>query len=47
MSRHGYIDDWDGDEYSVLAHGRWQAQLQSAIREEGTVWEQPGGTVLT
>lgn len=31
MSRHGYTDDWDG-EHSVLAHGRWQAQLQSAIR---------------
>jgi hypothetical protein len=32
MSRHGYTDDWDGDESSVLQQGRWQAQLNSAIR---------------
>ena len=32
MSRHGYIEDWDGDESSVLQAGRWQAQLQSAMR---------------
>jgi len=32
MSRHGYIEDWDGDDSSVLRQGRWQAQLSSAIR---------------
>ncbi len=32
MSRHGYLEDWDGDERSALQQGRWQAQLNSAIR---------------
>lgn len=32
MSRSGYTDDYDYDEYSALAYGRWRGQLMSSIR---------------
>ncbi len=31
MSRHGYIED-DGEPESMLSHGRWRAQVASALR---------------
>ena len=31
MSRSGYVDDYDGDDY-YLALGRWRAQVTSATR---------------
>lgn len=32
MSRSGYSEDYGDDDYSNLAMGRWQAQVNSAIR---------------
>ena len=31
MSRHGYIEDWDGDEDNLM-QGRWAGRLKSAAR---------------
>lgn len=32
MSRHGFVEDWDGDDNSSLMMGRWNAQVRSATR---------------